>query len=119
MKRDKFASIDLGWKQPHSRQHDPDEGRSVSLSEAAPQFGVIQRGIPVPAKRATGRYHALAQAMQPGDSVLMETKNQAHVLQATLQKRGAKTRRMQMDGGYRVWVLEIEDQQLHGYTVTR
>ena len=85
MKRDALAAVDLGWK-PKPRE-----------------FGVIERGVPIPDRRATGRYQALAEQMQPGDSVLFETANQAHVMQEAMRKLGHKTRRAKDDGGHRVW----------------
>ena len=85
MRRDSVPIADLGWK-------------------VKPRvFGVVERGIPIPDKRATGRYQVLAEQMQPGDSVLFETANQAHVMQEAMRKLGHKTRRAKDGDGHRVW----------------
>lgn len=89
-----------------------------SPGEPAPVFGpngeyapervsgfVIERGVPLPPARRGRKYAPLAEAMQPGDSVLLPTVVAANGLRHALRmlKRGASATR-RVDGGVRVWL---------------
>ena len=73
-------------------------------ARSAPEFGVIERGIPVPAPKRKGRPMAdLAERMQPGDSVLLQTKHQAHSLCRVAKAMGIPLTSRCVEGGHRVW----------------
>jgi len=65
----------------------------------------IERDVPPP-NGGYGRWNLVAGKMQPGDSVVVATKNEAHGLHQAIKRAGAKAmQRRELDGHIRVWRL--------------
>ena len=68
---------------------------------------VIERRVPMPTVRRRGRWTRLLEKMEPGNSVLLNLKEEAKSLQINAHQHGFKmTTRMMEDGKYRVWLVE-------------
>jgi len=68
----------------------------------------IEKNIPITGHGMGGKWSALANKMEAGDSVLLpaESRNEVLSLCQTLRRRNYKPVTRTVDGGIRVWAME-------------
>ena len=64
---------------------------------------VIEKGIPLPPRQS--KYREIAQQMEPGDSMLFQTEQEAYALRHWLTGHGMSAATRKMRDGWRVWRL--------------
>lgn len=70
-----------------------------------PKYGVIESGVPIPSKRATGGMSELLSQLNAGDSTLVSME-QANTARTTLSRLDGKFTTRKVDGGVRIWRVE-------------